>query len=124
MISQTLHFLALMVLSSSVNVVVPPTDVLPTALDLASQIIANSPDSVQSTKKGLLLTYKHNNESMVWEHVRTPESAGYMLGDNIKVCFLSSLFRNVIMSCLYFVTGGTEGVQRGSWIDLFVEVVD
>ncbi|KAJ7792397.1 enoyl-CoA hydratase/carnithine racemase [Mycena olivaceomarginata] len=62
----------------------PPTDVLPTALDLASQIIANSPDSVQSTKKGLLLTYKHNNESMVWEHVRTPESAGYMLGDNIK----------------------------------------
>ncbi|KAJ7792925.1 enoyl-CoA hydratase/carnithine racemase [Mycena olivaceomarginata] len=86
-----------------VNVVVPPTDVLPTALDLASQIIANSPDSVQSTKKGLLLTYKHNNESMVWEHVRTPESAGYMLGDNIKeglrafnevrgsICLLKSL---------------------------------
>ncbi|KAF7344533.1 hypothetical protein MSAN_01935200 [Mycena sanguinolenta] len=37
-----------------VNVVVPPADVLPTALDLASQIIAKTrPDSVQSTKKGL-----------------------------------------------------------------------
>ncbi|KAF8190365.1 enoyl-CoA hydratase/carnithine racemase [Mycena galopus ATCC 62051] len=67
-----------------VNVVVPPANVLPTALDLASQIIANSPDSVQSTKKGLLLAQKHSNEEMLSAHVRTPESAGYMFGDNIK----------------------------------------
>ncbi|KAF7360428.1 hypothetical protein MVEN_00772900 [Mycena venus] len=67
-----------------VNVVVPPTDVLPTALDLASQIIANSPDSVQSTKKGILLAYKHNNEETVRVHVNIPETVGYMYGDNIK----------------------------------------
>ncbi|KAJ7266913.1 enoyl-CoA hydratase/carnithine racemase [Mycena haematopus] len=68
----------------SVNVVVPTTDVLPTALDLASQIIANSPDSVQSTKKALLLAQKYSNEETVSVHVRAPETVGFMFGDNIK----------------------------------------
>ncbi|KAK7039531.1 ClpP/crotonase-like domain-containing protein [Favolaschia claudopus] len=67
-----------------VNVVVPPSDVLSAALDLASQIISNSPDSVQSTKVGLLLTYKHNNEETVAIHSHAPATAGYMFGDNIK----------------------------------------
>ncbi|KAJ6588805.1 enoyl-CoA hydratase/carnithine racemase [Mycena capillaripes] len=67
-----------------VNAVVPPSDVLPTALDFASQIIANSPDSVQSTKKGLLLSQRLSNEGMVAVHARAPETLGFMYGDNIK----------------------------------------
>jgi len=67
-----------------VNAVVAPSDVLPTALEFASQIVGNSPDSVQSTKKGLLLAQKHSNEETVSAHVRSPESLGYMHGSNIK----------------------------------------
>ncbi|KAJ7078098.1 enoyl-CoA hydratase [Mycena epipterygia] len=67
-----------------VNAVVPPSEVLPTALAFASQIVANSPDSVQSTKKGLLLAQRHSNEEMVAVHVRSPETIGNLQGDNIK----------------------------------------
>ncbi|KAJ7754487.1 enoyl-CoA hydratase/carnithine racemase [Mycena metata] len=67
-----------------VNVVVPTSDVLSAALDLASQIVANSPDSVQSTKKALLLAQKHSNEETVSAHVRGPETLGNLYGDNIK----------------------------------------
>jgi len=67
-----------------VNVVVPTSDVLSAALDLASQIVANSPDSVQSTKKALLLAQKHSNEETVSAHVRGPVTLGNLYGDNIK----------------------------------------
>ncbi|KAJ6473553.1 enoyl-CoA hydratase/carnithine racemase [Mycena vitilis] len=67
-----------------VNAVVPPSEVLPTALELASQIVANSPDSVQSTKKGLLLAQKYGNEETTAVHARLPETLGYMHGYNIK----------------------------------------
>ncbi|KAJ7640887.1 enoyl-CoA hydratase/carnithine racemase [Mycena polygramma] len=67
-----------------VNAVVPPSEVLPTALDLASQIVVNSPDSVQSTKKGLLLAQKYSNEETTAVHARLPETLGYMHGYNIK----------------------------------------
>jgi enoyl-CoA hydratase/carnithine racemase len=65
--------------------VVAPADVLPAALALAADIIANSPDSVQSTKKGLLLSQRHSNEEMVAVHVRSPETIGNFQGVNIKV---------------------------------------
>ncbi|KAJ7170895.1 enoyl-CoA hydratase/carnithine racemase [Mycena crocata] len=67
-----------------VNAVVPPADVLPTALAFASQIVANSPDSVQSTKRGLLLSQSLSNEGTVAAHVRSPESVANYRGDNIK----------------------------------------
>ncbi|KAJ6595674.1 enoyl-CoA hydratase [Mycena vulgaris] len=67
-----------------VNAVVAPADVLPTALEFASQIVANSPDSVQSTKKGLLLTQRHSNEEVIAVHVRSPETVGNYQSDNIK----------------------------------------
>ncbi|KAJ7104521.1 enoyl-CoA hydratase/carnithine racemase [Mycena belliarum] len=67
-----------------VNAVVPAADVLPTALAFASQIVANSPDAVQSTKKGLLLTQRHSNEETVAVHVRSPETEATYMGENIK----------------------------------------
>ncbi|CAK5274794.1 unnamed protein product [Mycena citricolor] len=67
-----------------VNVVVPPSDVLPTALQLAEQIVNNSPDGVQSTKRAMLLTTKHDNEGTVAAHVRSAESLDQLYGDNIK----------------------------------------
>ncbi|KAJ7211380.1 enoyl-CoA hydratase [Mycena pura] len=67
-----------------VNAVVPPSQVLPTALAYASQIVANSPDSIQSTKIGLLFAQKYSNEETVEMQVRSPEHLGNMRGDNIK----------------------------------------
>ncbi|KAJ7640168.1 enoyl-CoA hydratase/carnithine racemase [Mycena rosella] len=67
-----------------VNAVVAPADVLPTALEFASQIVANSPDSVQSTKVALLLTQRHSNEETLAVHVRSPETVANFQGANIK----------------------------------------
>ncbi|KAJ7064898.1 enoyl-CoA hydratase/carnithine racemase [Mycena amicta] len=67
-----------------VNVVVPTADVLPTALDLAEKITANSPDSIQSTKTGLLLAQNHPTEVTVALQTRSQEHQGQMLGDNVK----------------------------------------
>ncbi|KAJ6612661.1 enoyl-CoA hydratase [Mycena sp. CBHHK59/15] len=67
-----------------VNAVVPPSDVLPTAFAFAAQIVANSPDAVQSTKKGLLLAQKHSYSEMVATHVRSPETVNTFQGHNIK----------------------------------------
>jgi hypothetical protein len=69
----------------SVNLIISPADVHPAALALATDIIANSVDSVQSTKKGLLLSQRHSNEEMVAVHVRSPETLGNFQGVNIKV---------------------------------------
>ncbi|KAF7325879.1 hypothetical protein MKEN_00438700 [Mycena kentingensis (nom. inval.)] len=67
-----------------VNVVVPATDVLPTAIALAERITANSPDSIQSTKIGLLHAQNHGNEVVVSLQARSPEHQGQMFGDNVK----------------------------------------
>jgi 1,4-dihydroxy-2-naphthoyl-CoA synthase len=69
-----------------VNAVVPASEVISTALSFASQIIANSPDAVQSTKIGLLLSQKHTNDVTVATHVRSPETVDTYAGENIKVC--------------------------------------
>ncbi|KAJ7472290.1 enoyl-CoA hydratase/carnithine racemase [Mycena galericulata] len=67
-----------------VNFVVSPSEVLETAIAVASQIVANSPDSVQSTKKGLLLSAAHSNSETVAVHVRSAETLGNLQGDNVK----------------------------------------
>lgn len=67
-----------------VNLVVPPSDVLSSAVDIAKQIIQNSPDSVQATKVGLLLSQKHNHSEMLQTHVWSPETKRVYKGENIK----------------------------------------
>ena len=70
----------------SVNKVVPKAQVLATALDYARQIVQNSPDAVQSSKRALLLTkQKADVEDIVACHVRSPEGRRGFLGENIKV---------------------------------------
>jgi len=67
-----------------VNAVVPASEVLSTALLFATQIIENSPDAVQSTKKALLLSHKHPNEETVATHVKSSESKRAFRSENIK----------------------------------------
>ncbi|TFK42205.1 enoyl-CoA hydratase [Crucibulum laeve] len=67
-----------------VNTVVPTADVLPTAFKLARQIIENSPDAVQCTKKGLLLSHQHNFSETLFATVWSSESKRVYKGDNIK----------------------------------------
>jgi len=68
-----------------VNKVVPKAEVLRTALAWAAEIVSNSPDSVQSTKRALLLTNRHANvEDVVLEHTRSKESKRHYSGENIK----------------------------------------
>nr|GAT46898.1 predicted protein [Mycena chlorophos] len=67
-----------------VNLVVPTAEVLPTALALADKIIANSPDSVQSTKTGLIISQNEPTELAVAIHSRSVEHQNQMLGENVK----------------------------------------
>ncbi|KIJ66574.1 hypothetical protein HYDPIDRAFT_109633 [Hydnomerulius pinastri MD-312] len=67
-----------------VNTVVGKSEVLPTALDVARQITSNSPDSVQSSKEGLLLAQKHHFEDAVQTHSLSLVSKRLYHGANIK----------------------------------------
>jgi enoyl-CoA hydratase/carnithine racemase len=67
-----------------VNAVVPEADVLPTAIQFAKNIVQNSPDAVQSTKRGLTLAQQHNFEGTVLTHIWSPESTRMHKGENIK----------------------------------------
>jgi len=68
-----------------VNAVVPPSQVLPTALSFAKEIVANSPDAVQSTKKALLEGQTHASlEDAVIQHVLGWESRRVYESENIR----------------------------------------
>ncbi|GLB45943.1 putative enoyl-CoA hydratase isomerase family protein [Lyophyllum shimeji] len=67
-----------------VNQVVPPSKVLSAALDIAKQIVANSPDAVQSTKEGLLISQKLGFHETLLADVGSPASTRVYKGDNIK----------------------------------------
>ncbi|KAF9011428.1 enoyl-CoA hydratase [Cyathus striatus] len=76
-----------------VNAVVSSAEeVVPAALDVARQIIANSPDSVQCTKKGLLLSQRHGFEETVSTHAWSGESKRVYKGVILRLVlfFLSS----------------------------------
>lgn len=78
----------------SVNKVVPKSELLATALAWAAEITSNSPDSVQSTKRALLLTKQLAHvEDVVAAHIQSQESKRHFAGENIKVhsCLRSSL---------------------------------
>lgn len=71
---------------TSVNTVVPKQNVLQTALDWAQQIVQNSPDAVQSTKRALVLAGQHGSiEQATQVHARTVESKRAYKGENIQV---------------------------------------
>ncbi|KAK7686660.1 hypothetical protein QCA50_010260 [Cerrena zonata] len=68
-----------------VNKVVPKNQVLATALEFAREINQNSPDSVQSTKRALILAnQKTTLEDAVAAHVLSKESRRAQGGENIK----------------------------------------
>ncbi|KAI0962350.1 hypothetical protein AcV7_001214 [Taiwanofungus camphoratus] len=68
-----------------VNKVVPKPHVLPTALAWAAEISYNSPDSVQSTKRALLLSNRHGSvEEALSAHLRSKESIRHYRSANMK----------------------------------------
>ncbi|KAF8902192.1 enoyl-CoA hydratase [Gymnopilus junonius] len=67
-----------------VNTIVPASELIRTALATAEQIVANSPDAVQSTKAALLLSQKHNFTETVLTHAWGPQSKQVYKGANIK----------------------------------------
>ncbi|KZT72974.1 ClpP/crotonase [Daedalea quercina L-15889] len=68
-----------------VNKVVPKSELLSTALAWAAEITSSSPDSVQSTKRALMLTNQYAHvEDVVAAHVQSKESRRQFEGDNIK----------------------------------------
>jgi enoyl-CoA hydratase/carnithine racemase len=73
----------------SVNKVVPTSAVLSTALAVAKELVANSPDAVQSTKEALLLSQTHNFRDTFLAHVKSSVSTRVYKGDNIKVWIFS-----------------------------------
>jgi enoyl-CoA hydratase/carnithine racemase len=73
-----------------VNLVVEKSAVVPTALDIARQMTVNSPDSVQSSKEGLVLSQKHHFEEAVQTHSMSLVSKRLYHGANIKVRHVTS----------------------------------
>ncbi|CEL54381.1 enoyl-CoA hydratase [Rhizoctonia solani AG-1 IB] len=68
-----------------VTTVVPQAQVLSTAINLAKEIISNSPDAVWSTKKALLEGQQYASlEEAVIKHNLSAESKRVYQGDNIR----------------------------------------
>ncbi|KAH9920220.1 enoyl-CoA hydratase/carnithine racemase [Epithele typhae] len=67
-----------------VNQVVPKEKVISTALAWAAEINSNSPDSVQSTKRALLLAGRLGVEETVIAHINSAESKRQFRSENIQ----------------------------------------
>lgn len=80
------------------NAVVGKSNVLPAALDVARQITSNSPDSVQSTKEGLVLAQKHHFEEAVRTHALSILTKRLYNGENIKASTLYLLISYFVPS--------------------------
>lgn len=112
----------------SVNEVVPPSAVVPTALEWARSIIANSPDAVTATKRALIVAQQAGGsagsgpgrfEEATVGAVLSPESQRAYGGENIKVSRLGVCFRFrfifvtcVLTLCIYNL-GRAQGIYRG-----------
>ena len=89
-------------LSPSVNAVVPKGQVLSQALAWARDLVANSPDAVQSTKRGIVLAWQHGNvETATLAHAWATESKRTYKGENIKVRFPISCFASLAAVYVY-----------------------
>lgn len=67
-----------------VNQIVHTSEVLSAAIAVAGEIIANSPDAVQATKRALLLSQEFGHSEMLVQHLWGPESRRAYKGENIK----------------------------------------
>ncbi|KAL1716393.1 ClpP/crotonase-like domain-containing protein [Schizophyllum commune] len=67
-----------------VNEVVPASEVVSTAVQLAKELTQNSPDAVQSTKRGLLMAQNLGAEEAYNQHVWAPETTRVFKDENIK----------------------------------------
>ncbi|KAL9716699.1 hypothetical protein Ac2012v2_001152 [Leucoagaricus gongylophorus] len=67
-----------------VNTLVPTSQLLATALGVAKEITSNSPDAVQSTKHGLLLSQQLDHHSGFMMHASSNFSNRVYQGKNIK----------------------------------------
>lgn len=105
--------LLLLCLSShSVNAVVPKDQVLSQALTWARDLVANSPDAVQSTKRGIVLAWQHGNvETATLAHAWAPESKRTYTGENIKVRVLWFPGLRRPCSCVLYIS-----TLRKEWI--------
>lgn len=71
---------------SSVNKVVPNGEVLSHAIQWAKDLVQNSPDAVQSTKRAILLSLQHGNvEVATIANAWATESKRNYNSENIKV---------------------------------------
>ncbi|KAL0059034.1 hypothetical protein AAF712_014272 [Marasmius tenuissimus] len=91
-----------------VNAVVSSSSLLSTAISYAEQIIANSPDSVQTTKVGLLLAQKYDPENAYDLNLAAAESTRMYRGENIKVGFTP----------LYYAESPVTSTPRKDWLRL------
>lgn len=95
------------------NAVVENSNVLSAALDVARQITSNSPDSVQSSKEGLILAQKHHFEEAVLTHSLSAVSKRLYNGENIKASpFLDFLVYPPWSPCCLRVLCSNAAVQR------------
>lgn len=67
------------------NQIVPASEVIPAAIAAAKEITLNSPDAVQATKRGLLLSQEFGHSQMLFNHALGTECKRVYKGDNIKV---------------------------------------
>lgn len=67
-----------------VNQAVPASEVIPTAIAVAKEMTNNSPDAVQATKKGLLMSQEMGHSQMLANHVWGEECRTVYKGANIK----------------------------------------
>ncbi|KAG9033064.1 hypothetical protein FS837_002557 [Tulasnella sp. UAMH 9824] len=77
-----------------INAVVSPDQVMPTALQFATTITANSPDAVQSSKVGIVFAEQEGGlDSATRAHVHSPETERMFTGENISVGGIKVVYR-------------------------------
>ena len=64
----------------------PASEVVSTAVQLAKELTQNSPNAVQSTKRGLLMAQNLGAEEAYNQHVWAPETTRVFKDENIRVC--------------------------------------
>lgn len=102
----------------SINTLKPPSSVLPTALEYAKELVEKcSPDSVQTTKRALILAEDSNRS--VLEAAWSAESNGlFVEGENLKVTRF--FFTPVDASLMYYGNAGGLESLCGSEFHIFL----
>lgn len=114
--------------TTSVNMVVSPSNLLSIAIKVAQQITLNSPDAVQSTKRALLLSQSHSFEDTVQMHVWSHESERVYAGANIKVRYTHLEDQSSLSLWSLKILGGTECIcgsasLRSSIMNIYLHLI-